>query len=103
MHKRHGSIKNGLALPEIVEYGNDGESTISLIDLTALMAESIKTLHEELTLKTKFINKLTTQMKNVQNQLSKKKTGHYAQERNQEEINEIRKKLVSLEILFETP
>ena len=76
--------------------------TISLIDLTALMAESIKTLHEELTLKTKFINKLTTQMKNVQNQLSKKKTRHTdAQERNQEEINEIRKKLVSLEILFQ--
>ena len=104
LHKRHFgfSIKNGLALPEIVEYGNDGESTISLIDLTALMAESIKTLHEELTLKTKFINKLTTQMKNVQNQLSKKKTRHTdAQERNQEEINEIRKKLVSLEILFQ--
>jgi hypothetical protein len=41
-------------------------------------------------------------MKNVQNQLSKKKTRHTdAQERNQEEINEIRKKLVSLEILFQ--
>ena len=27
------SHKNGLALPEIVEYGNDGESAISLIDV----------------------------------------------------------------------
>merc|ERR1712054_581146 len=103
-HKRHFgfSIKNGLALPEIVEYGNDGESAISLIDVSALMAESIKTLHEELTLKTKFINKLTTQLKNIENQLSEKKSRNTnVQERNQEEINEIRKKLVSLEILFQ--
>ncbi len=103
-HKRHFgfSIKNGLALPEIIEYGNDGESAISLIDVSALMAESIKTLHEELTLKTKFINKLTTQLKNIENQLSEKKSRNTdVQERNQEEINEIRKKLVSLEILFQ--
>lgn len=103
-HKRHFSfsIKNGLALPEIVEYGNGGESVISLIDLTALMVESIKSLHEELTLKSDAIIKLTTLVKNMENQLLQKKNKNTdAQERNQVEMNEIRKKLVSLEILFQ--
>eukprot|EP00943_MAST-04B_sp_MAST-4B-sp1_P008239 g8239.t1 len=96
------SISNGgIALPEIVRYGQNGKSFVSIVDLMALILECLKTIQEESEIRREDLIQSSTKIKSIEKQLldkGKKNVGSV--DKNKNDINDIKTKIVNLETLF---